>query len=399
MIKLLLEYIWIAVQLLIGYNLIFPILLYFFYSLVKTKKRFPDPVPREADYAIIVTAYEQIIHLPAVVQSLLNMRYNNYIIYIVADSCDISSLRFKDNRVVILKPPTRLMSNVRSHFYAINHFVRAHERLTIIDSDNLVHPDYLKELNKYFERGYMAVQGPRMPKNLNTTYACLDAAREIYYHFYDGKLLFALGSSATLAGSGMAFETNLYIQCMGYYANLNGAGFDKVLQAEIVKRDYQIAFAEKAIVYDQKTSYSDQLVNQRTRWIQTWFRYFDYGFSLIKEGMANRSVNQLLFGIVLLRPPLFMFLLLSVVCLLINVAINPFYCFIWLSAFFVFIAGFYVALIKSNTSRQIYKSFAGVPLFMFYQVVSVFKVRSKKGNIATRHFDVPAVENLNDLST
>jgi hypothetical protein len=47
--------------------------------------------------------------------------------------------------------------------------------------------------------GFAAVQGERKAKNLDTTYACLDAARDIYYHFYDGKLLFHIGSSATLA--------------------------------------------------------------------------------------------------------------------------------------------------------------------------------------------------------
>jgi hypothetical protein len=62
----------------------------------------------------------------------------------------------------------------------------------------LVEPEYLHELDRYFNAGFSAVQGIREAKNLNTTYACLDAARDIYYHFYDGKILFGIGSSATL---------------------------------------------------------------------------------------------------------------------------------------------------------------------------------------------------------
>src|SRR5690606_21574777 len=143
-------------------------------------------------------------------------------------------------------------------FYAIRRFVRPHERLTIIDSDNLVDPEYLNRLNEAFGKGFIAVQGVRKPENLDTVYAQLDAARDIYYHFYDGKILFGAGSSATLAGSGMAFTTALYRESLEHL-DITGAGFDKVLQAAIVKRGNRIAYQEAAIVYDKKTSQAGQL--------------------------------------------------------------------------------------------------------------------------------------------
>ena len=61
--------------------------------------------------------------MPPVIESILSLKYNNYLIYIVADNCDISNLKFNDNRVIILRPPETLASNTRSHFYAINHFL------------------------------------------------------------------------------------------------------------------------------------------------------------------------------------------------------------------------------------------------------------------------------------
>src|SRR5438874_2649316 len=192
------ELIWIVFQVIIGYNLFLPFVFYLCYSLTKPKQALLPltTIDAEADYAIIVTAYEQVTAIPDVVASILKLNYTNYLIYIVADKCDISTLHFTDERVIILRPEETLSSNTRSHFYAINRFKRPHERLTIIDSDNLVDPEYLNQLNIYFNQGYAAVQGIREAKNLNTTYACLDAARDIYYHYYDGKLLFNLGSSA-----------------------------------------------------------------------------------------------------------------------------------------------------------------------------------------------------------
>jgi cellulose synthase/poly-beta-1,6-N-acetylglucosamine synthase-like glycosyltransferase len=378
-----LSVIWIIFQLIVGYNLVLPLVIYLI-SVVNPNK-YTGTGQTNADYAIIVTAYEQVTHIPAVVASILGLNYQNYLIYIVADKCGDAELNFTDERVIVLRPETTLASNTRSHFYAIKNFVRAHDRLTIIDSDNVLDAEYLNELNKMFDRGYTAVQGLRDAKNLDTTYACLDAARDIYYHFYDGKVLFKAGSSATLAGSGMAFTTDLYVECLGQ-RDIVGAGFDKVLQAEIVGRDVRIAFAEKAIVYDEKTSHTDQLVNQRSRWINTWFKYFSLGFTLIAKGVSNFSWNQFLFGLVLLRPPLFIFLLLSAGCLFVDVFVSPDAAIIWVVGFILFIGGFCFALLKSDTDKRIYRSLINIPKFMFFQVLSLLKARrANERSVATQH--------------
>lgn len=384
--QFILEFAWAFFQIAIGYNLVLPFFLLLLYALIGNRKKSHQSDKKEADYAIIVTAYEQTTLIPSVVSSLLKLNYSNYLIYIVADKCDISGLHFEDERVNVLRPEKTLSSNTRSHFYAIERFKRPHERLTIIDSDNLVDPDYLHALNVYFDLGYKAVQGVRDAKNLDTLYAALDGARDIYYHFYDGKVLFNVGSSATLSGSGMAFTTSLYKECLGHL-DITGAGFDKVLQKEIVIRGNRIAFAEHAVVYDEKTSKSDQLVNQRARWINTWFRYFKFGFGLTAKGILRLNWNQFLFGLILLRPPLFIFLLLGLFCLFLNLILNPFAALLWALGYIIFIGGFMMSLIMSNTDPKIYKSLWGIPKFIFYQVLSLLSVRSaNKRSVATKHF-------------
>lgn len=385
---------WVTIQVIIGYNLVLPLILYTLYLLMPRRKPITPEASANPDYAVIVTAYEQTHTLPAVVASLLAMTYDNFIVYVVADKCDISNLHFPDPRVVLLRPEETLAGNTRSHFYAIHRFKRNHQYLTIIDSDNLVEPDYLQQLNACFSQGYLAVQGVRNAKNLNTTYACLDAARDIYYHFYDGKVLFGAGSSATLAGSGMAFTVHLYRQCLEHL-DVNGAGFDKVLQAQIVGRGHRIAFAEHAIVYDEKTSHSDQLVKQRARWINTWFKYCTLGFSLISKGIRKASWNQFLFGIILLRPPLFIFLLLSIICAVVNSIIAPFAACIWLAGFAAFVVGFLLALVLSPTDKRIYKSLVNIPKFIFFQVLSLLKVRrANQHSVATQHYHNTDLEDL-----
>jgi cellulose synthase/poly-beta-1,6-N-acetylglucosamine synthase-like glycosyltransferase len=377
--------IWISIQFVIGYNLIMPFIVYIL-SVSRKKRRAKYKFEKEADYAVIVTAYEQTNFLPAVVNSLLNLNYKNFLIYIVADKCDITNLHFNDPRVILLRPEKTLASNTRSHFYAINRFRRDHERLTIIDSDNLVHPEYLNELNVFFDNGFKGVQGIRAAKNLDSEYACLDAARDIYYHYYDGKLLFEVGASATLAGSGMAFTTQLYKECL-QQLEIEGAGFDKVLQYEIVKRGHRIAFTEKAIVYDEKTSRSSQLVAQRSRWIYTWFKYFGFGFKLIAKGILQLNWNQFFFGLILLRPPLFIFLVLSFICVIIDIAIWPQAAVVWSIGFLVFVFSFLIALMSSKPDKRIYYALINIPRFIWFQLISLSRVKmANKLSVATQHY-------------
>lgn len=379
--------VWLIIQVIIGFNLVFPLIIgacYYARTLLKSSKKLPL-VKQEPDYAIIVTAYEQMQQIPDVLASLLKLNYSNYLIYVVADKCDISSFQVPDSRVILLRPAQVLSSNTRSHFYAIERFQRPHDYLTIIDSDNLVDPEYLIQLNVFFAKGYSAVQGYRKAKNTDTLYARLDAARDMYYHFFDGEALYGAGSSATLAGSGMAFTTRLYRECLEKL-DIEGAGFDKVLQYEIVKRDYRIAYAPDAVVYDEKTTASDQLVKQRARWINTWFRYFGFGYKLIAKGLLRGSWNTILFGLVLQRPPLFLFLLLSVMFMLINIWVAPAVALLWLLGILLFIVSFLAALLMANADEKIYRALKSVPAFIFFQLLALTKVRkANKYSVATKH--------------
>ncbi len=150
---------WTAFQILIWIMVVFPILSYFLYLILKPKtpaRKFTRLV--EPDYAVLITAYKDISNIPNVVNSLLQQDYSNYLIYVVADDFPMIEYKFNDERVIILRPNPTLKNQLKSHFYAIDNFKRNHSRLTIIDSDNLVGEDYFKELNEEFDKGHEAVQ-------------------------------------------------------------------------------------------------------------------------------------------------------------------------------------------------------------------------------------------------
>ena len=75
-----LEWIWLAIQALIGYNLGFPVFLLLLFGLRKGLGSVRSAVSQVTlpDYGIIVTAYEYTAQLPAVVGSLLELNYEHY---------------------------------------------------------------------------------------------------------------------------------------------------------------------------------------------------------------------------------------------------------------------------------------------------------------------------------
>lgn len=377
--------VWICIQMILCLYLLLPFLTYVI-ALCRSEDTSCRDICSEKDFAIIVTAYEQVNLLPSVVKSILSLEYSKFQVYVVADNCDVSSLKFNSERVSLLQPVEVLGSNTKSHFYAINRFVRPHELLTIIDSDNLVDPGYLRELNRYFSSGFLAVQGQRKAKNLNTSLACLDEAGDMFYRFIDRKLLFSAGSSASLAGSGMAFSTTLYRECLESL-EIEGAGFDKALQTELLIRGNRIAFAEGAIVYDEKTSKSDQLVKQRSRWINTWFKYSGRGIQLTLKGLLSWNANQLLNGLVFSRPPLFILLFLIVSSAVLDALFMPKMLYVLSLAVISFFFIFFKALKYFKATRGVYISLLKIPIFIFYQLLSLLNSRrANKLSTATVHY-------------
>lgn len=376
--------IWSIFQIIFSSFLWFPVVLLVVSCLRKKNSTTIENV-KELDFAIIVTAYQQIDLLEDAINSILDIDYSNFLVYVVADNCDVSGLNFTNPKVVILRPADVLASNIKSHIYAIDRFKRCHEIITIIDSDNLVNKNYLRSLNKEFSQNYSAVQGVREARNLNTFLACLDEAGDMFYRYIDRKLLAESGSSASLAGSGMAFRSNLYVSALKNI-DIYGAGFDKALQYNLVNANETISFCEDAIVYDAKTTKSEQLVKQRSRWINTWFKYWKLGKNLFFKSILNLNWNQFAFAIMLLRPPLFLLVLISGVVMIVNLFVSPILLVIWVVSFTCFFAIFYRSLKYFKATEVIYQSLWRAPKFIFYQLVSLFKARSaNKISVATKH--------------
>lgn len=180
----------------------------------------------------------------------------------------------------------------------------------ILDADNLVPPDYLSELNGALDRGYRVVQSARCAKNARDSWASqLDAISEALWNRLDQSGRAAIGLSAALAGSGTAFDREVFAWLAG--DGVRGLCEDGEWQARLMLAGIPIGYVEQARVYDEKTGHVGQLGRQRRRWVagatQT-ARHF--GLRVFAAGVRRRDLQQAVAGFGLTKPPRSILLLL-----------------------------------------------------------------------------------------
>jgi cellulose synthase/poly-beta-1,6-N-acetylglucosamine synthase-like glycosyltransferase len=141
----------------------------------------------------------------------------------------------------------------------------------VLDADNATAPDFLLRTARHFLQGTQALQGRRAHKPSQSALALLDAASEEANNHILCRGARALGFSARLAGSGMAFEYGLFSATMSNIDALGG--FDKALEGALVQQGVCIEYDEQAVVFDEKVSQSGDFSRQRGRWIAAQFRY------------------------------------------------------------------------------------------------------------------------------
>lgn len=142
----------------------------------------------------------------------------------------------------------------------------------VLDADNIMERDFLSRINKAFEKPITAVQGHRKAKNMNTSFAVLDAiSEEINNHIFR-KGHRVLGLSSAIIGSGMAFRYGYFRKLMQTVTAVGG--FDKEIELKMLAQGHTIEYLEDAIVFDEKVQKPEVFSNQRKRWLSAQFHYF-----------------------------------------------------------------------------------------------------------------------------
>jgi len=350
-------------------------------------------------FATIITAYKNVEITAPLIESLLKQTYTNYEIFLVADCCNVELAKNIESKysINLILPQSPLNSKIKSIKTIVNQLDNSFDAIVIFDPDNLAHPNFLDKINNTMKQGFEAVQGLRTAKNLDTQIACLDALGEFYYSVNTRVIPFAIGSSATIAGSGMAIDLQLYKSYLLLDAVNEADGKvviaeDKILQTYIVQSGKTIAFEQNAIVYDEKIETSTQLQRQRTRWINTWFKHASEGTSLL----FSTSWNSVWFAFLTFYPPMFLQWLLATVLIIVDLLYFPDLALLVFSAMYIYIIHFIHSLFIAKAPKTVFLAIVALPMFVSKQLISLLQMKkSNKDFMVTEHTKTIRFEELN----
>ncbi|TAK46073.1 MAG: glycosyltransferase [Saprospiraceae bacterium] len=357
------------------------------FSFFKKEKLRPFVEPVNFDFGCIITAYKNAEIAKGLVRSLLAQHYANFMIYLVADACDLSGWDIAHEKLVVLRPPVPLNLKAKSIIHTIENFHKNHGYIAVFDADNLAHPDFLGEINRYANAGFTCIQGQRTAKNLDTVYACADATGEFYKNYVERLLPYRLGSSAVISGSGMAVEASLYKAYLASPEIEQGKHLwkrmlqeDKILQNFILRENGRIAYAGDALVYDEKVTTARAVETQRSRWLFSYFQNLPNSIGLLRRGLLGLSFNQLLFGLITLSPPLFILLFGALALSAAGLFFVPWMAATLVAAVAVFCANILLVLYLSHVPAQVWTALWGLPLFIWNQVKALLKIGNPDRN-------------------
>lgn len=225
--------------------------------------------------AVLIPGYKEDAVILEVAKDALNQDYPDdlYDVVIIADSFKPTTLeKLKELPIKLIEVHFEKSTKSKALNWAMNELGDSYDIALVLDADNLMAMDFCRKINASFEKGFLSVQGHRVAKNTNTSFAILDAvSEEINNHIYRlGHR--ALGFSSALIGSGMAFKYDFFKSTM---KEVNAVGgFDKELELRLLQAKNKIDYIEDAIVYDEKVQNTEVFENQRKRWLSAQFVYF-----------------------------------------------------------------------------------------------------------------------------
>lgn len=369
------------------YNLLFSVAGKFF-----PKKKNRPAKNGVARIAILIPAYKEDDIILSAVKSYEKLRYpaGMYEVVVIADSLQESTLTaLRTGHARVIPVSFEKSTKAKSLNAAFSQLEDgSYDMAVIADADNIPAPDFLLKVNDAYQQGYHAIQAQRVAKNLDTPFAILDAANEMIANHINRKGANALGLSASLIGSGIAFDFPLIKQALKETAAIGG--FDKVLQQLLVGKGYKILYLEDALIFDEKVENATAFENQRRRWLSSQFiylrQYFGMGMKALLKGQFDYfymavGQNMLLPRMLLLAGILFMTVIYLVAGSWLHIPV-----YVWLIIMSAYAISLLLPLPGKFYSRYLITVVLNLPRVIGIMLSLVFKLKgANKTFIHTKH--------------
>jgi cellulose synthase/poly-beta-1,6-N-acetylglucosamine synthase-like glycosyltransferase len=356
-------------------------------------KLFPVKTPPQsstlAKFVIYICSYKEDEIILNSAASAITLDYPKDLLHIcvIADSLKPETVaKLKQLPLQVLEVVFESSTKSKALHKAIENTTEGFDAAIVFDIDNVAAPDFLYQMNNYLQAGNKVIQGHRVAKNTNTSVAVLDAiSEEVNNHiFRKSQRVFNL--SAAIIGSGMVLEYALFTQVMLRIDAVGG--FDKEMGLLLTNDKIGVAYADDALIYDEKVSNKEVFKKQRRRWLSAQFnllkKYGKTGFSALLKGKFDylNEVYQLSILPRVLMLGLMPFMLLISLAL---PGIGPNWR-LWLAATICCYTGILIAIPVSFYNKDFFGALIRIPLIFFTMLTLLFKLKgANKKFIHTPH--------------
>lgn len=275
-------------------------------------------------FALLIAAHNEEVVIGSLIESMLKLDYpkDMYDVFVIADNCTDDTAKIAKSYGVNVCE--RFAEDKRGKGYALEwmfaklfNMEKQYDAVAIFDADNLVHKDFLKEMNSKMQEGYKVVQGYIDSKNPGDSWI----AASYSIGFWTQNRMFQLaksnlGLSSQIGGTGFVIQTNT-LKKLGWGATCLTE--DLEFTCKLVLNGEKVGWAHDAIIYDEKPLTLKQSWNQRKRWMQGFAdvasRYF---FKLLKQSIVKRKFFMFDCSIYVLQPFVTLFTALAALLTLIQ---------------------------------------------------------------------------------
>lgn len=355
---------------------------------------FYKPLPKvthgkQNRFAVFVPGYKEDSIIVSVINQLLTITYPKHLfdIIVIADSFQEKTIQALSSLpIILLQPKFEKSSKAKSLNFAFNTLPEKYDAVVILDADNVVHPGFLDQLNQYMQPNVAVVQMQRVAKNTDTPFSVLDACSEAINNHIFRKGQYAIGLSASLIGSGMAFR---YTLLKDVISKIESVYEDREIQFALAKQGIKIHYVEDILVYDEKVDNPQAFQNQRRRWVyaqvMSLFDYFIPGHIMLFKGnlsFYNFTVLNNIF------PPRVLLLGLLIIIPAIATLLNSHLAVYWWILTGTYIGCLLISIPAKLYTRKLLIAVFSIPLAFFKMIQAFFKMKGASKFIHTTHTKV-----------
>ena len=241
-------------------------------------------------YAVLISARNEGAVIGELLESLHRQNYPQELldIYVVADNCTDNTAQIaEDHRAIVYE---RFDRRLVGKGYALNYLfekiyarsgLEAYDGYFVFDADNVLDENYVREMNKVFDKGDEIVTSYRNSNNYGSNW--ISAGYALWFlresKYLNGARM-QCGTSCAISGTGFLVANRIIRENNGWKHHLLTEDIefstDNIIQGRV------IGYCEQAVLYDEQPTDFHESWNQRLRWTKGFYQVFaNYGGQLL----------------------------------------------------------------------------------------------------------------------